>query len=93
MNRKQATRKRIFSSNRAEDQLRRHGVFMRRGLGFEPPVVPVLDPVNTRCSGVLLVSLEASSLHKRTTRDSIGHACANALGPELAEVVDLKSSI
>jgi len=72
-----------------------HGVVRREapGVGFEPPVVLVLDPVNTRCSGVLLVSLEASSLHKRTTRDSNGHACTNALGPELAEVVGLKSSI
>ena len=60
---------------------KRRAFSFHRCVRLNPPVVLVLDRVNTRCSGVLLVSLEPSFLHKRTTRDSNGHACSNALGP------------
>ena len=59
-----------------------HGVVRREapGVGFEPPVVLVLGPVNTGCSLALPVSSEASLLHKRTTRDIDDHSYTNALG-------------
>jgi hypothetical protein len=50
------------------------------GVGFEPPVVPVLGPVNTGCSPAFLDSSEESLLHKRTTRDIDDHSYTNALG-------------
>ena len=63
------------------------------GVGFEPPVVLVLGPVNTGCSPVLLDSSEPSLLHKRATRGTMAILTLMLWGPELAEVASLESSI